>query len=310
MCSSDLAHPHVSQHNSKEGEVPTVGADYHYMGKEGEEGTVPMLALKDAPSKVIFDMVATAKGVNEYMVKRVVQCLDLLGHKRIILKSDQEPALVALLDEVKPRWGGDIIPERSIVQDSQGNGMIESGIRTVSGQIKTMKSSLEEHLGEIGSDHICIAWMVEHAAFLISMLGIGRDGKEPYKLLKGKSWSGVVYEFGEGVQFKPIKTKGRYKLDDKLRSGIFLGVGRKSGEYLLGTNTGVYKARDIYRRASGERWDRIFFDAMVGTPWNMVPQADAEVPEIPRAGPVAQDHPEAEDLDVVPRRPRTSKYGR
>ena len=60
-----VAHPHVSQHNSKEGEVPTVGADYHYMGKEGEEGTVPMLALKDAPSKVIFDMVATAKGVNE-----------------------------------------------------------------------------------------------------------------------------------------------------------------------------------------------------------------------------------------------------
>ena len=25
-------HPHVAQHNSKEGEVPTVGADYHYMG--------------------------------------------------------------------------------------------------------------------------------------------------------------------------------------------------------------------------------------------------------------------------------------
>jgi len=225
------AHPHVSQHNSKEGEVPTVGADYHYMGKEGEEGTVPMLALEDAPSKVIFDMVATAKGVNEYMVKRVVQCLDLLGHKRIILKSDQEPALVALLDEVKHRWGGEIIPELSIVQDSQGNGMIESGIRIVSGQIKGMKSSLEEHLGEIGSTHNCVAWMVEHAAFLVSMFGIGRDGKEPYKLLKGKSWHGVVYEFGEGVQFKPIRPKGRYKLDDEVISGIFLGIGRKTGEY-------------------------------------------------------------------------------
>ena len=70
------------------------------------------------------------------MVKRVMQSLDLLGHKRLILKSDQEPALVALLDEVKLRWGGDIIPERSIVQDSQGNGMVESGIRIISGQIK------------------------------------------------------------------------------------------------------------------------------------------------------------------------------
>ena len=48
-----------------------------------------------------------------------------------------------------------------------------------------MKSSLEEHYGEIGSNNICIAWLVEHAAFLISMFGIGRDGKEPYRLLKG-----------------------------------------------------------------------------------------------------------------------------
>ena len=41
------AHPHITHHSSREGEIPTVGADYHYMGKEGEEGTVPMLAFKD-----------------------------------------------------------------------------------------------------------------------------------------------------------------------------------------------------------------------------------------------------------------------
>jgi len=180
--------------------------------------------------------------------------------------------------------------------------MIESGIRTVSGQIKTMKSSLEEDLGEIGSNHICIAWLVEHAAFLVSMFRIGRDGKEPYKLLKGKSWHGVVYEFGEGVQFKHIRPKCRYKLDDKVISGICLGIGRKTGEYLLGTTTGVYRARDVYRRAAQERWDRAFFDSITGTPWNMVPAADAEAPELPRAGPVAQDHTEAEGVDVVRRR--------
>ena len=115
---------------------------------------MPVLAIKDAPSKVVYDMVVPAKGKNSYMVNRVVQCLDLLCLKRIVHKSDQEPALVALVNEVKNRWGGDIIPERSIVQDSQGNGMIESGIRTVNGQIKTMKSSLDEQLEEIGSSHM------------------------------------------------------------------------------------------------------------------------------------------------------------
>ena len=139
------------------------------------------------------------------------------------------------------------------------------------------------------------------------MFGIGRDGKEPYKLPKGKSWHGVVYEFGEGIQFRPIKTKGRYKLDDNVMDGVFLGVGRKSGEYILGTHTGVYRARDVYRRSLQERWDRAYFDGVIGTPWDMVPQAAAEALEIPRAGPIDQGHPDADDLDVVPRRAKITK---
>ena len=88
------------------------------------------------------------------------------------------------------------------------------------------------------------------------------------------------------MQFKPIRPKGRYKLDDKVISGICLGIGPKAGEYLLGTITGVYRARDVYRRAVQERWDRAYLDSIVGTPWNMVPVSE-EAPEIPRAGPVA-----------------------
>lgn len=101
-----ITHPHLAHKHNIEEEIPTVGIDYHYMGKEGEEGTIPMLAIKDAHSKVVYDMVVTEKGVNSYMVNRVVQSLDLLGHKRIILKSDQEPAIVALCNEVKLKWGG------------------------------------------------------------------------------------------------------------------------------------------------------------------------------------------------------------
>ena len=52
----------------------------------------------------------------------------------------------------------------------------------------------------------------------------------------------------------------------------------------------------------------MFFDAIVGLLWNMVPSSVEEAPEIPRAGPVAQDHPEAEDLGVVPRRAKISKH--
>ena len=52
----------------------------------------------------------------------------------------------------------------------------------------------------------------------------------------------------------------------------------------------------------------MFVDAIVGLPWNMVPSSAEEASEIPRAGPVAQDHPEAEDLGVVPRRAKIFKH--
>ena len=46
-------------------------------------------------------------------------------------------------------------------------------------QIRVLKIALENHLGEIGSDHMRIPWLVEHAAFLNTTFGLGRDGKEP-----------------------------------------------------------------------------------------------------------------------------------
>jgi hypothetical protein len=76
-----IAFPHLSQPCKTGEELPTVGADYHYMGVEGEEGTIPMLVIKDGNSKVSFDMVFTNKGPHEYMIKRVCQCLDLLVTK-------------------------------------------------------------------------------------------------------------------------------------------------------------------------------------------------------------------------------------
>ena len=84
-----------------------------------------------------------------------------------------------------------------------------------------------------------IPWLVEHAAYHITTFGIGRHGKEPYRLLKGRSWTSALFEFGEGVQFKPPAIKGRFKLDTRLRDGVYLGVNRKTGESCIGTPEGI-----------------------------------------------------------------------
>ena len=154
------AHAHVSRDPLEEDAIPIVGMDYHFMGTEGEEGTIPMLCVKDSHTKVVFDFVIPEKGVNEYVVTRVLGALAWLGYKRVVIKTAQEPSIVALVEAVKARFSGDVIPECSPVRESQSNGMIESGILTCSNQIRVMKLALERHLGEIGSDHPAIYTLV------------------------------------------------------------------------------------------------------------------------------------------------------
>ena len=61
-----------------------------------------------------------------------VENLVQLGYKKILLKSDQEPALLALLREVKTASGIDVvIPENSPVGESQSNGTIERAVQSI-----------------------------------------------------------------------------------------------------------------------------------------------------------------------------------
>ena len=52
--------------------------------------------------------------------------LDSMGIKRAIYKSDQEPALRALLNALKVEWKGELIPEAAPKGDKDSNGRAES----------------------------------------------------------------------------------------------------------------------------------------------------------------------------------------
>ena len=53
------------------------------------------------------------KGANAYAIKRVGQDIGLLGYKKIIFKSDNEPALLALKQAVKAERSEEIIMEEA-----------------------------------------------------------------------------------------------------------------------------------------------------------------------------------------------------
>ena len=116
----------------------------------------------------------------------------------VILKCDQEEALKDFVNELtKLRnaiLGVRTIVEHSPVRESQSNGFIEAGVKTVEGMVRTMKLNFLHECIEV--DHPIFYWLVEHAADVSTKFQKGVDGKTAYERLKGKPYRGEILEFG------------------------------------------------------------------------------------------------------------------
>jgi hypothetical protein len=67
---------------------------------------------------------------------------------------------------------------------------------------------------------------------------------------------------------------GKDKFDARLKEGGWLGVRVESGESLIGTDEGLFKARDFRREGENRgRWSITEFDKLLGVPWGPYPEA-------------------------------------
>ena len=134
-----VALPHRKIEKSNEG-VPTVSIDYAFLNEKQEVGNtensgMPILAIKDRKSGMIQSRVVPAKGTDKFAIKRLKKDIELLGYKKIILKSDNESSILALKQAVKDSTNIEVILEESPVGDHQANGEIENAIKRFAGQL-------------------------------------------------------------------------------------------------------------------------------------------------------------------------------
>ena len=103
---------------------------------------MPILVARDVCHEnvgtgMIFARVVPSKGVNAYAVRSPASFVASLGHSQLVLKSDGEPAIVALKSAVKAGR-----PERIVLEsphgESQSNGAAERAIQQVQGHLRTM----------------------------------------------------------------------------------------------------------------------------------------------------------------------------
>ena len=102
-----------------------------------------------------------------------------MGTKGVLLiKTDNEPALKALREEVTRKLENGIIPVAPPVKESQSNGAIENGVKVFKGLLRVHLLALERKMdGYIPSAHPLMAWLVEHVADLMTKYFQGNDGK-------------------------------------------------------------------------------------------------------------------------------------
>jgi hypothetical protein len=121
--------------------VEEVHLDYCFM----EE--LKILVTRDRNTKVTFSDVVRYKGRGmDGDVERVHENIRRLGRKRLVLRTDQEPALVDLAEAVKEGRTDPTTIEHSPAGESQSNGFIERAIQTVEEQVRTYKLGLEERV--------------------------------------------------------------------------------------------------------------------------------------------------------------------
>ena len=81
--------------------------------------------------------------------------------------------------------------EASPRNESQSNGIVERGIQSNEGVVRTFKLGLEDKLKrKIPCTHNVITWLAPHASDLLAKFIVGKDGRTGYERIRGKKYLG------------------------------------------------------------------------------------------------------------------------
>ena len=253
---------HKELHAEAQHTVPHVSMDYCFMGQD-ESKCLPILVVRDHASRFTFSQVVPCKGTGHlYCAKQLVANLEVLGHSRLLIKCDQENSIMDLrsvaIAECK-KGGIDVLKEESPTGESQSNSMVERAVQDVEGLVRVLKDQVEHNYNLVlDSKHPVLAWLVNHAGFLLSRFQLSADGLTSYERLKGKPFRRKLFNFAECVHYMPIgknfgQRKHLNKLDARWRDGVFLGCKETTNEYFIGTPSGVVRAFSIQRKILAEQ---------------------------------------------------------
>ena len=131
--------------------------NYHFMNtKDEHNGKNPVLSMKDESTGNRYMRAVGKKGVGiasgtdmEWLVKDLSEELKSWGRPggvngNIVMKTDGEPAVVALREALARYHGGVVTPEQPPAEESQAMGAEEESGKTMRGMVKVYEDQLED----------------------------------------------------------------------------------------------------------------------------------------------------------------------
>lgn len=120
-------------------------------------------------------------------VRLVARYIDNMGHTRVVLNSDDEPAMKTFARRVKDLRTHLTVLEESPAYEPQSNGLAERCVQIVQGLFRSTRSALEHRLGgALPDDHPVLTWMVRHVACLHNRYHVGNHGLSPSDRVTGR----------------------------------------------------------------------------------------------------------------------------
>ncbi len=228
----------LNEETNEEGEKKRMLVD-----KSEDDGKLKMIVGKDEPTGNVLAHFVLCKGIgDEWAIKRVVKDLEEMGRGHAIVKTDGEPAIVAVQNRLQALRAGRTVPRNPPAYNPESNGPCEKAVQDVAAHLRAVIIGLESRLGVSIDDRLPIVqWALEHAVFLINKFSVGHDGMTPYERCTGRKWRRAIVEFGEIVLAKMAlrrarrgkKKKERRKLAPRSVEGVWVGQVARTGEHII-----------------------------------------------------------------------------
>ena len=169
-------HYRVKQDKKQDG-LPIVSMDYQDMNEESKKQQKVIIG-KDEVSGSTFGHYVLCKGVgDEWAAKQIVKDIQELGYGDIILKTDGDPAIVALQNKMQSMRQAKTVPRNPPAYNPQSNGPCEKAVQDVTAHMRALVIGLEARIGTpIPENSPMFQWAIEHATFLLNHYNVGKDG--------------------------------------------------------------------------------------------------------------------------------------